>query len=104
MKKVDAVIGWNVFSRWNPEKIDTVLLKPHEIPRIAYIPAAVSTYSQDKKNAKKFINFLASPQGQKIFAKEGYITTEKEARIYAPNAEIGGEYKLPEVHTPPVRK
>jgi molybdate transport system substrate-binding protein len=104
MKKVDAVIGWDVFSKWNPEGIDTILLKPNEIPRIAYIPAAISTYSQDKKSAQRFINFLASPKGQKIFAKWGYIATEKEARTFAPKAEIGGEYKLPTNYTPPVQK
>jgi molybdate transport system substrate-binding protein len=104
MKKVDAVIGWDVFSKWNPEGIDTILLKPNEIPMIAYIPAAISTYGQDKKSAQRFINFLASPKGQKIFAKWGYIATEKEARTFAPKAEIGGEYKLPTNYTPPVQK
>ena len=104
LKKVDAVIGWDVFSKWNPEEIDTVLLRPHEIPRIAYIPAAISTYSRDKKSAQSFINFLISPQGQKIFAKWGYIATEKEARMFAPKAAIGGEYRLPEGYTPPVQK
>jgi molybdate transport system substrate-binding protein len=104
MKKVDAVIGWDVFSKWNPDEIDTVLLKPREIPRIAYIPAAVATYSQDKKMAQKFIHFLSSPEGQKIFAKWGYITTEKEARAFTPNAEIGGEYRLPRGYTSPVKK
>ena len=104
MKKVDAVIGWDVFSKWNPKKIDTILLKSHEIPRIAYIPAAVSTYSQDKKGAQRFIDFLASPAGQKIFAKWGYIATEKEARRFAPKAEIGGEYKLPVNYTLSVQK
>ena len=104
LKKVDAVIGWDVFSKWNPNEIDTVLLKPREIPRIAYIPAAIATYSQDKKTAQKFIYFLLSPEGKKIFAKWGYITTEKEARAFAPNAEIGGEYVLPVAYTPPVQK
>ncbi|OGP53011.1 MAG: molybdate ABC transporter substrate-binding protein [Deltaproteobacteria bacterium RBG_13_52_11] len=104
MKKVDAVIGWDVFSKWNPDKIDAVLLKPHEITRIAYIPAAVSTYSQEKKSAQRFINFLASAEGQKIFAKWGYIATEKEARTFAPKAQIGGEYKLPKGFTTPVQR
>lgn len=94
MKKVDAIIGWRVFSRWNPDKIDAVLLKPNEVPRLAYIPAAISTYSQNKEEAQRLIDFLTSPEGQKIFAKWGYIATEEEARKFAPNAEIGGEYSL----------
>jgi molybdate transport system substrate-binding protein len=104
MQKVDAVIGWRVFSEWNPDKIEAILLKPQEVPRLAYIPAALSTYSRDKEGAQRFIDFLISPEGQKIFAQWGYIATEKEARAFAPHAEIGGEYTLPQDYTPPVRK
>jgi molybdate transport system substrate-binding protein len=95
MKKVDAVIGWEVFSHWNPGKIETVFLKPTEIPRLAFIPAAVSTYSANKVVSEKFINFLVSSEGKKIFAKWGYVVTEEAVRRYAPNALIGGEYLLP---------
>lgn len=94
MKKVDAIIGWRVFSKWNPDKIDAVLLKPNEVPRLAYIPAAISSYSQDRERAQRFIDFLTSAEGQKIFAKWGYIAAEEEARKFAPKAEIGGEYRL----------
>jgi molybdate transport system substrate-binding protein len=104
MQKVDAVIGWRVFSKWNPDKIEAVLLKPQEVPRLAYIPAAISTYSQDKKGAQRFINFLISAEGQKIFAQWGYIATEQEAHTFASQAEIGGEYRIPVDYTPPVRK
>lgn len=95
MKKVDAVMGWDVFSHWNPGKIETIHLKAAEIPRIAYIPAAVSSFSADPLSARSFIEFLTSPQGQRIFTKWGYITTEAEARKFAPKARIGGEYILP---------
>jgi molybdate transport system substrate-binding protein len=104
MQKVDAVIGWRVFSEWNPDKIEAVLLKPQEVPRLAYIPAALSTYSLDKEGAQQFIDFLISAEGQKIFKKWGYIATEQEARAFAPHAEIGGEYRLPVDYTPPVRR
>jgi len=93
--KVDAVMGWDVFSKWNPNDTDTVYLKHEQIPRIAYIPAAVSTYTKDRESSQKFIDFLASAEGQKIFEKWGYIVSEGEARKYAPNARIGGEYELP---------
>lgn len=100
MKKVDAIIGWRVFSKWNPDKIEVVFLKPDEVPRLAYIPAAISTYSKDRENAQGFMDFLTSPEGQKIFARWGYIATEKEVRKFAPKAEIGGEYKLPKDYKP----
>ena len=104
MKKVDAIIGWRVFSKWNPDKIDAVFLKPDQVPRLAYIPAAISTYSQDRGSAQKFIDFLTSPEGQEIFAKWGYIATEEKVRTFAPNAKIGGEYRLPEDYRPLVRE
>jgi len=98
LKSVDAVIGWHVFHDWDPDNIDVVYLKPEQLPRIAYTPAAISTYAKDSESAQKFIDFLISPQGQDIFRKWGYITAENEARKFAPRAEIGGEYKLPETY------
>ncbi len=103
LKSVDAVIGWRVFSNWHPDSIDVVYLKPEQILRLAYIPAALSTFTKDRENAQKFLIFLVSLQGQEIFRKWGYITTESEARKYAPEAEIGGEYKLPETYKPLVK-
>lgn len=104
MKKVDAIIGWRVFSKWNRHKIDAVLLRPDQVPRLAYIPAAVSAYSQDKESAQKFVDFLTSPDAKSIFDKWGYIATEEEARKHAPKAEIGGEYRLPKDYGPLVRR
>ncbi len=95
LKKVDAVIGWDVFSQWNPGRIETIFLRPDEIPRLAYIPAAVSTYARNKAGAQKLVEVLASAEGRAIFARRGYAVTETEVRKYAPRALIGGEYKLP---------
>jgi molybdate transport system substrate-binding protein len=98
LKSVDAVIGWHVFHDWDPDNIDVVYLEPEEIPRIAYIPAAISTFTKDTQSVQKFIDFLVSKQGQDIFNKWGYISTETEARKFAPKATIGGEYQLPETY------
>lgn len=103
LKSVDAILGWRVFSVWHPDTIDVVYLKPEQIPRLSYIPGAISTFTEDRENAQKFLDFLVSPQGQEIFSKWGYIATESEAREFAPNAEIGGEYKLPETYEPLVK-
>jgi molybdate transport system substrate-binding protein len=102
LKSVDAVIGWHVFHNWEPDNIDVVYLEPEQLPRIAYIPGAISTFTKDKESAQKFLDFLVSSQGQEIFSKWGYIATENEARKYAPKAEIGGEYKLPDTYKPAV--
>lgn len=103
LKAVDAVLGWDVFSAWSPQTTDVVYMKPEQIPRLAYIPGAISTFAEDKENAGQFLDFLVSPQGQEIFRKWGYIVTENEVRKFAPGANIGGEYKLPETYKPLVK-
>ncbi|MDD4924864.1 MAG: molybdate ABC transporter substrate-binding protein [Dehalococcoidales bacterium] len=98
LKSVDAIIGWDVFHHWDPENIDTIYLQPEQTPRIAYIPAAISTYSKNTADAQAFIGFLTSDKVQAIFQKWGYITSETEIRQFAPDAVIGGEYELPEAY------
>jgi len=94
---VDAVLGWRVFHYWNPEKIETVLLEPEQVPRVGYIPIAVSAYCTQKDVAAQFINFLISPKGQNIFRKWHYLTSVEEARKLAgPGTPVGGEWELPE--------
>ena len=103
LKSVDAVIGFRVFSEWNPDSTDIVYITPEQIKRISYIPGAISTFTKDRDSALKFLNFLTSPEGRKIFAKWGYIASESDARKFAPNAEIGGEYRLPKDYKPLVK-
>jgi molybdate transport system substrate-binding protein len=95
LKSVDAVIGWSVFASWNPDTTDVVYLKASEIPRLAYIPGAISTFTQDKASAQEFLDFLASADGQAIFSKYGYQVSESEAKKFAPDATLGGVYNLP---------
>jgi molybdate transport system substrate-binding protein len=94
---VDAVLGWRVFTHWNPEKIETILLRPDQIPRIGTIPIAVSSFSRDRKRAQSFIDFLLSDQGKAVFRKWNYIVTEEEARAFVlPDCPVGGIWDLPE--------
>ncbi|MFC1902354.1 molybdate ABC transporter substrate-binding protein [Chloroflexota bacterium] len=97
LKAVDAILGWRVFSEWH-ETVDVVYLGTEQIPRLAYIPGAISNFTKDRESAQQFLDFLVSRQGQAFFSKWGYIATETEARKYAPKAEIGGEYQLPEAY------
>lgn len=95
-RAVDAIIGWSVFEHWNPEKIETVKLKPREIIRIGYLPIAVSVYSSRPDLAQKFIDFLLSPAGQAIYRKHGYFMTPEEAfRYVGEEKPVGGEYPVP---------
>jgi len=95
MKKVDVIIGWGVLQSWAPGKLETIFLKPDQVPRLSYIPAAVTTYTQNKEISSKFLTYLSSADGKKIFEKWGYAVTEDQVRKYAPKAKIGGEYVLP---------
>ena len=96
LRAVEAVIGWRVFQYWDPERIETVFLKPEEIPRIGYIPVAISKFTQDRALAQKFVDFILSPQGKSIFRKYNYIMDLQEARRFTkPDTPVGGEYVLP---------
>jgi molybdate transport system substrate-binding protein len=96
LKTVDAVIGWRVFQHWDQSRIETILLPPEEIPRIGYIPAAVSVFADDRTLAGDFIQFLVSSEGQELFRKHGYLTRLEDARKYTlPGTTVGGEYVLP---------
>lgn len=96
LKGVDAVIGWEVFEHWDPERIKTVFLKPEEVPRIGYIPAAVSKFTRARHLAEQFVHFLISPEAKAVFKRHGYVMSLEEARKYTlPGTPVGGEYSLP---------
>jgi len=96
LRAVDAVLGWRVFQYWDPERIETIYLKPDEIPRVGYIPIAISKFTQDKISAQKFIDFILSPQGKTIFRKYHYLMDLEEARRFTrPDTPVGGQYVLP---------
>jgi len=93
---VDAVLGWREFATWKPQAMEAIILKEKEIPRLAYIPAAHLSHANNPENAKAFVAYLKSEEGQAIFHKWGYFTNEDNARKLAPAASIGGTYDLPE--------
>jgi molybdate transport system substrate-binding protein len=96
LKAVDAVLGWRVFQYWDPERIETIYLNPEEVPRIGYIPIAISKFTHDNALAQKFIDFLLSPSGKTIFQKYHYLMELQEARKFTKSdTPIGGEYDLP---------
>jgi len=93
---VDAVMGWEVFHYWQPDKIETVLLEPDQVARIGYIPIAVSVFSTHRPMAQQFIDFLVGEEGQAAFGKWHYLGSADEARKLArPETPVGGEWTLP---------
>lgn len=96
LKLADAVIGWRVFQYWDPERIETVPLPKELIPRIGYIPIAISKYSRNRKLAQQFIDFVTSPEGQAIYARYNYFTEPEAAFKWIGAVKpVGGEYVVP---------
>ncbi len=96
LKMVDAVLGWRVFEHWDPARIESLRLPAEQIPRVGYIPVAVAKYAKDRARAQAFIDFLAGPDGQKIFAKYHYFATAREAFDWiGAQKPVGGEYVVP---------
>lgn len=98
MGAFDAVIGWNVFEGWHRNEIESIYLKPEEIPRVAYIPVAFTRFATNKIYSQKFIDFLTSERAREIFRRHGYITTLEEIKERAPLSDIGGEYVPQQYH------
>lgn len=94
---VDAVLGWEVFEHWQPDKIETIPLKPEEVSRIGYIPIAVVKNAPHRALAEQFVKYVISGEGKAFFRKWHYLVTEEDARKFArPDAPVGGEWPLPE--------
>ncbi|MCS7191408.1 MAG: molybdate ABC transporter substrate-binding protein [Armatimonadetes bacterium] len=69
---VDAIIGWDVFAYWYPDTPMENIPVPAEILRVRNIPAGVTVFASDKKEAQRFVDFLASGLGKLCYAKCGY--------------------------------
>lgn len=96
LKMADAVIGWSVFQDWDPARIETVPLSKEQIPRIGYIPVAISKFTKDRAAAHRFIDFLASPEGRAVYARHHYFATAEEAAKWIGEKKpVGGEFNVP---------
>ena len=92
---MDAILGWSVFHFWNPDRLEFVPIAPERIPRISYVPISIPVFTKDSNLSKTFIAFVLSSLGKEIYEKHGYITSLEEAKEFAPQAQVGGEYTLP---------
>ncbi len=97
MKAVDAVIGWDVFEKWNPDSSQSIKIDSAFLKRAAYIPVALSNYSSNPEDAIRFLNFISSAKGKEIYKKYGYITEPGELKNIYGNISIGGNYKINEI-------
>jgi molybdate transport system substrate-binding protein len=96
LKAADAVIGWRVFQYWDPDRIQTIPLKKEQIPRIGYIPIAISKFTANRALAQSLIDFILSDEGRAIFKKYQYFMNPDEAFAWIGEKKpIGGEFAVP---------
>ncbi|MGC9004109.1 MAG: molybdate ABC transporter substrate-binding protein [bacterium] len=79
LKHLDATIIWNATAFRIRNSIDIIPIDPRY--RIdSPIPLGVLKFSKHIKEAERFLDFVLSPEGKRIFAKHGYATLNKEKR------------------------
>ncbi len=70
-KKADAILGWDAFKNLNMQTMDIIELpKDLQVQRSTAI--GVITFSKNKELATKFIDFLVSEKGKKIYEEYGW--------------------------------
>ncbi len=75
-KKVDAAIGWNTYKVLHTKAVDAVEL-PKETQVYRSTVIAATPFSENKEIASKFIKFLTSKEGKKIYTNYGWITDKQ---------------------------
>jgi accessory colonization factor AcfC len=76
---LDAWIIWNIWQVSNPTLAENIPVeREYRIYRDAGV--ALTRKGQANPDARAFVDFLASPEGAKIFARWGWVTPAGEAR------------------------
>lgn len=88
-KEIDAWLIWNIWETANPDLADVVPLSEED--RI-YRDCGVALTRQGKAKApaREFVDFLQSREGERIFARWGWITETKEGAQTGPRPTSGG--------------
>ena len=73
---IDAWIIWGIWEKAKPKIADSIAVEPQEPQLRIYrdAGAALTVRGTAKAESARFVSFLRSPAGAKIFAKWGWIT------------------------------
>jgi accessory colonization factor AcfC len=74
-RKVDAILGWDAFKRLNMQTMDIIEL-PRDLQVYRSTAIGVITFSKSKELAKKFVDFLVSEAGKRIYEEYGWHRVE----------------------------
>ncbi|MFH2070721.1 MAG: molybdate ABC transporter substrate-binding protein [Elusimicrobiota bacterium] len=96
LNKVDAILGWDVFESWNPDRVRWIKINPAQIGRLSYIPVAVPVFVRNRRLAEEFIDYVINnPESKKIWRKYGHIRDIKKVKKYVLRVSTGGVYEIP---------
>jgi molybdate transport system substrate-binding protein len=84
MGQIDAGVIWHFYQVQAPDQIENIYLLPEQLTGIGEMQVAVSAYSQDKKSAQKFLDFITSAEGKAVFKQLGYLVDADELKEYWP--------------------
>ena len=82
MGQVDAAILWNFYEVQSADDIAVIYLAPQQLTGIGEMRAAVTTFTENKDEAQRFVDFLGSPDGKKTFEELGYIVDGEVLQKY----------------------
>jgi len=83
MKNLDAEINFMATAAAFADKIDTIKIDPKKL-KYSVAPIGMTTYTKNKEAAQKYLDFVASKEGQAIFEKLGfaaYFDPEKIEKV-----------------------
>ena len=83
MKNLDAEINFMQTAIAFADKVDIIKIDPKKL-KYSIAPIGMTTYTKNKEEAQKYLDFVASKEGQAIFAKFGftaYFDPEKIEKI-----------------------
>jgi len=72
MKHLDAAIVWDAAAALYNAKEMAVVRIPAKQAVCSPVPAAVVTFTEQGKEAQRYVDFLASPEGTKVFLAHGF--------------------------------
>ena len=73
LKTIDVAVVWDATATFHTEDTEVVSIPPEQNV-VARIPIGILSFSKKRELARKFIDFVASDRGRRIFEKHGYTT------------------------------
>jgi molybdate transport system substrate-binding protein len=77
LKHLDATIVWNATAVLYPDDVDVILI-PEEYMDVTDLPMGILKFSKNKDMARKYLEFVSSPEAKEVFRKRGYSIDRAE--------------------------